>query len=104
MFWRKWGALFCEIDIFPKQIMVFMVISKACKSSLVESNTKVNAKDYCNVLSKNMNSEMNRLVKQNEYLFMQCWARGHTAKLTLKMLKDKKQEPLITGAPSLATE
>ena len=84
--------------------MVFMVISKADKTSIVESNTKVNAKYYCNVLSKNMISEMNRLVKQNEYLFMQCWARAHIAKLTLDMLKDKKQEPLITGAPSLATE
>ena len=52
--------------------MVFMVISKAGKTSIVESNTKVNAKYYCNVLSKNMISEMNRLVKQNEYLVMQC--------------------------------
>ena len=51
--------------------MVFMVISKDGKT-VVESNTKVNAKYYCNVLSKNMISEMNRLVKQNEYLFMQC--------------------------------
>ena len=84
--------------------MVFMVISKAGKTSIVESNTKVNAKYHSNVLSKNMISEMNRLVKQNEYLFMQCWARAHIAKLTLDMLKDKKQEPLITGAPSLATE
>ena len=84
--------------------MVFMVISKAGKTSIVESNTKVNAKYYCNVLSKNIISEMNRLVKQNEYLFKQCWARAHIAKLTLDMLKDKKQEPLITGAPSLATE
>ena len=76
-----------------------MVISKAGKTSIVESNTKVNAKYYCNVLSKNMISEMNRLVKQNEYLVMQCWARAHTAKLD--MLKDKKQEPLITGVSSL---
>ena len=81
-----------------------MVISKAGKTSIVESNTNVNAKYYCNVLSKNMISEMNRLVKQNEYLFMQYWARAHIAKLTLDKLKDKKQEPLITGAPSLATE
>ena len=81
-----------------------MVISKAGKTSIVESNVKVNAKYYCNILSKNMISEMNRLVKQNEYLFMQCWARAHTAKLTFDILKDKKQEPLITGAPSLATE
>ena len=52
--------------------MVFMEISKAGKTSIVESNTNVNAKYYCNVLSKNMISEMNSLVKQNEYLFMQC--------------------------------
>ena len=52
--------------------MVFMVISKAGKTSIVESNAKVNAKYYCNILSKNMISEMNRLLKQNEYLFMQC--------------------------------
>ena len=84
--------------------MVFMVISKAGKTSIVESNTKVNAKYYCNVLSKNIISEMNRLVKQNEYLFMQCWARAHIVKLTPNKLKDKKKEPLITGAPSLATE
>ena len=84
--------------------MVFMVISKAGKTSIVESNTKVNAKYYCNVLSKNMISEMKRLAKQNEYLFMRCWARAQTATLTLDMLKDKKQEPLITGVPSLATE
>ena len=49
-----------------------MVIPKAGKTSIVESNTKVNAKYYCNVLSKNMISEMKRLVKQNEYLFMRC--------------------------------
>ena len=48
--------------------------------------------------------EMNRLAKHNEYLFMQDGARAHTAKLTLEMLKDKKQEPQITGAPSLATK
>ena len=35
--------------------------------------------------------EMNRLPKQNEYLFMQDISRAHTAKLTLEMLKDKKQ-------------
>ena len=73
-----------------------MVISKAGKTWIVESNAKVNAKHYCNVLSKNIISEIN--------LFIQCSARAHTAKLTLDMLKDKKQEPLITGAPSLATE
>ena len=70
----------------------------------VESNTKVNAVYYCNVLLKNTISEMNRLVKQNEYLFMQGWARVPTAKLTLDMLKHKKQEPQITGASSVATE
>ena len=47
---------------------------------------------------------MNRLVKHNEYLFMQDWAGAHTAKLTLKMLKDTKHEPQITGGLSLATE
>ena len=49
--------------------MVFMVISKAGKTSIVESNTKVNAKYYCNVLSKNMISEMKRLVKQNMSIY-----------------------------------
>ena len=38
-----------------------------------------------------MISEMNRLAKDNEYLFMQEGARAHTAKLILEMLKDKKQ-------------
>ena len=84
--------------------MVFMVISKAGKTSIVESNTKVNAKCYCNVLPKIKISEMNRLVKQNEYLIIQWWARAHTAKVTLDMLKDRRQEPQITGAPSLANE
>lgn len=37
-----------------------------------------------------MISEMNRLVKHNEYLFKQDGARAYTAKLTLEMLKDKK--------------
>ena len=46
--------------------MVFMVIWKAGKTSIVESNTKVNAKYDCNVLSKSMISEIYRLVKQNE--------------------------------------
>ena len=72
--------------------------------NLVESNTKVNAEYYCNVLLKNTISEMNRLVKQNEYLLMQGWARVRTAKLTLDMSKHKKQEPQITGASSVATE
>ena len=54
-----------------------MVISKAGKLSIVESNTKVNPKYYCKVLSKNMTSEMNRLVKQNEYLFMLSY-RSHS--------------------------
>ena len=35
---------------------------------------------------------------------MQDGASAHTPKLTLEMLKDKKQELQITGAPSLATE
>ena len=48
--------------------------------------------------------ETNRLAKHNKYLFMQDGATAHTAKLTLKMLKDKKREPQITGAPSLAIE
>ena len=48
--------------------------------------------------------ETNRLAKHNKYLFMQDGAAAHTAKLTLKMLKDKKREPQITGAPSLAIE
>ena len=83
--------------------MVFMVISKTGKTSIffVKSNTKMNAKYYCNVL---LIFEMNRQVKQNEYLLMQGWARAHKAKLTLDMLKDKKQEPQITGAPSLANK
>ena len=33
--------------------------------------------------------------KHNEYLFMQDGARAHTVKLTLEMLKDKKQLQLL---------
>ena len=68
-----------------------------------KSNTKVNAKYYCNVLLKNMISEINRPAKHNHYLFMQVGARAHTGKLTLEMSKDKKQDFQITD-PSLATE
>ena len=107
MVWRKWGAL-RKIILrnwnLSQTKMAFIVISKSGKFSIFESNAKVNAKYYCNVLLKNLISEMNRLVKQNEYLFTQGWARAHTAKLTLDRLKEKKQEPQITGAPSLATE
>ena len=46
------------------------MISKTGKTVVVESNTKMNAKYYCNVLLKNM-IEMNSLEKRNEYLFMQ---------------------------------
>ena len=46
---------------------------------------------YCNVLFKRMIPEMNRLAKHNEYSFKQDRSRAHTAKLTLVMLKDKKQ-------------
>ena len=35
--------------------------------------------------------EMVRMAKHNEHLFMQDGARAHTAKLTLEILKDKKQ-------------
>ena len=38
-----------------------------------------------------MVSEMNRLAKHNEYLLMQDRARAYTAKLTIKLMKDKKQ-------------
>ena len=43
--------LLFEIEAFPKQIIVFVAISKAGKSSFLfgEPNTKVNAKYYCNV-------------------------------------------------------
>ena len=43
---------------------------------------------------------MNSLAKNNEYLFIQDETRAHTAKLTLEMLKDKKN--VITTAASLA--
>ena len=51
--------------------MVFVMISKTGKTVVVESNTKMNAKYYCNVLLKKMISEINSLEKRNEYLFMQ---------------------------------
>ena len=98
--------LFCETEAFPKQIMVSVEMSKVGKTSIffVESNTKVEMKYYCNVLLKNMICEMNRLATHKEYLFMQAGARAYTAKLNLEMLKEKKQELHITGAPSLATQ
>ena len=39
--------------------------------------------------------EMNTMTKHNEYLLMQDGPRSHTAKLTLEMLKDKKQLQLL---------
>ena len=42
-----------------------------------------------------MTPEMNRLAKHNEDLFMQDGARAHTAKLTVKILKGKKQLRLL---------
>ena len=55
--------LFCEIEAFPKQIMVSVEMSKVGKTSIffLESNTKVEMKYYCNVLLKNIIREMNRL-------------------------------------------
>ena len=71
--------------------MVFVVISNKASIFFVELNTKINAKYYCNILLKNMISETDTMAKHNEYLLMQDLARAHTAKLTLEMLKDKKQ-------------
>ena len=87
--------LFCEIEALPKQIMVSVAISKAGKTLIVEPNTKVNAKYYCNVLPKKMIPEMNRLAKNNKYSFMQDGARAHTTMLTPEMLKNKKQLRLL---------
>ena len=61
----------------------------------VEPNTKVNAKYYCNVLSKKMISKMKTQVKHIGYSFTQDGARAHIAKLTLEMLKEKKQLQLM---------
>ena len=55
--------LFCEIEAFPKQIIVSVAMLKAGET---ESNTKVNAKYYFNVILKNMIPEINRLTKYNE--------------------------------------
>ena len=46
---------------------------------------------------------MNRLAKENEYLFNQGRARAHTAKLTLalEMLKDTKTTSLVNNSPDL---
>ena len=89
--------LLCEIEVFPKQIKVSVEISKAGKLWVffAEPNTKVNAKYCCNVLLKKMIPEMNRLATHNEYLFMHEGSRDHTAKLTINMLKDKKQFRLL---------
>ena len=46
--------------------------------------------------------EMSSLVKHDEELFMQDEARAHPAKLTLEILKDKKQLRLME--PHLATD
>ena len=89
--------LLCEFEAFPMQIMVSVAISKAGKTSIffVQPNAEVNAKYYCNVLLKEIIPEMNKLTRYNDYLLMQGGDRGHTAKLTLEMLKDKKQLRLL---------
>ena len=64
---RKLGApeerLFCHIEALFKQIMVYVAILKAGKTSIVEPNTKVNAKYYQNDLLKKMIPEMIRILK-----------------------------------------
>ena len=77
---------YCEIEAFPKQIKVSVAISKAGKTFifLVELNTNVNAKYYCNILLKKMIPETNRLAKHNENLFMQDRVRARTANTSLK--------------------
>ena len=55
-----------------------------------ESNRKVNAKYYCNVVFKKRIPEMNILAK-HKYLFMRNGVTAYTAKLSLEMLKQKKQ-------------
>ena len=47
------------------------------------------------IVMKKMIPKMNRLAKYNKYLFMQDGARTHTAKLTLEMLKEKKELRLL---------
>ena len=49
--------------------MVSVVILKAGKTSIVEPNTKVNTKYYCNLLLKKMIPEINRQGK-HKYLFI----------------------------------
>ena len=49
----------------------------------------------CNVLLKKMIPQLGRLAKHNEYLSMKDRARAHTAKLTLEILKNKKQLRLL---------
>ena len=85
--------LFREIEAFLNQIMFSVAIPKVGKPRdlFVKPNVKVNAKYYCNVLLKRMITEMDRLAKHNEYLFMQDRARAHKAKLIIEMLKGKKQ-------------
>ena len=52
-------------------------------------------KCYDNVLLKKMIPEVNRLAKHNEYLFMQNAGRAHLTKITLEMLKYKKEIRLL---------
>ena len=62
--------LFCKTDAIPWPIIAYAAMFKAGKTSicLVETNTKVNGKYYCNVLLKKMIPEMNRLPKQRKFI------------------------------------
>ena len=84
--------LFCETEAFPKQIIVSVAISKT--GNFVESNTKLNVRYYCNVVLKKRFLNLTGIIS-NEYLFLQDGARACTAKLTLEILKDKKQLRLL---------
>ena len=70
--------------------MILKVV-KTSKKKLLKPNTKVNGKYLFNILYKNAISEMNKVTKHNKHLFMEGRPRAHTAKLTLEILKYKKQ-------------
>ena len=75
---------------FPKKIMVSVGISKLGKTSLffVDPGAKVNAEYYRNNLLAKMIPEMEDITG-GDFIFQQDGARAHTAKDTIKYIKEK---------------
>ena len=81
--------LYTTKSTFPKKIMVSVGISQLGKTSLfvLEPGAKVNGQYYRDELLAKMIPEMDA-ISGGDYIFQQDGARAHTAKDTIKYIKD----------------